>query len=263
MKENISLKRPLVSVIMPTYNCAGYISKSIQSVVDQTMTDWEIEIVDDNSTDDTYERIAQYLKAYPAIHYTKLPKNGGPSVARTEAIRRARGKYIAFLDSDDLWLPEKLEKQITFMKQTGATFSCTAYEQIDEQGNGLHKVLVPPKMTDYRKMLRLACPIGNLTVMYDQEALGKYEVPPIKKRNDFALWLLVVKNARYCAGMPDVLARYRVRSGSTSHNKLGLIKYQWKLYYSIERLGFLRSCWAMCCWAAVKGTGLGLDKREC
>lgn len=256
-------ERPLVSVVMPTYNCAGYIEESIKSVIAQTVSSWEIEIVDDCSTDNTYEVIRPYLEQYPAIHYTRLDTNGGPSVARTEAIRRANGKYIAFLDSDDTWLPEKLEKQIAFMQHAGVTFSCTAYEQIDEQGESLHTVLVPPEKTDYRKMLRLSCPIGNLTVMYDQQTLGKYEVPLIKKRNDFALWLRVVRDAGCCVGMPKVLARYRVRSGSTSHNKLGLVKYQWELYHRIEKLGAIHSCWCMCCWAVVKGTGFGLDKREC
>lgn len=247
--------RPRVTVVMPAYNSEGFIEMSIQSVIAQTLTDWEIEIVDDCSTDDTYEVVRPYLKQYPSIHYTCLDTNGGPGVARTEAIRRANGKYIAFLDSDDLWLPEKLEKQIAFMEKTGAVFSCTAYEQIDEEGNSLHKILEPPEETDYNKMIRLSCPIGNLTVMYNQEALGKYEVPLIRKRNDFALWLRIVKDAGYCAGMPEVLARYRVRSGSTSRNKLGLVRYQWQLYHDIEGLGFLRSCWYMNCWAVVKGSG--------
>ncbi len=252
----------MVSVVMPTYNCGRFIEASIRSVIAQTVSEWELEIVDDCSTDDTYEVIRPYIEEYPSIHYTRLDANGGPSVARTEAIRRARGRYVAFLDSDDIWLPEKLEKQIRFMEEKGASFSCTAYEQMDEAGNSLHKVLIPPEKTDRGKMLRLSCPIGNLTVMYDQRALGKYEVPLIKKRNDFALWLRVVKDAGYCAGMPEVLACYRVREGSTSHNKLKLIKYQWELYHDIEKLGLFRSCWYMCCWAVIKGTGLGLCVRE-
>ena len=109
-------KLPLVSVIMPTYNCAAYIGTSIESVISQTVTDWEIQIVDDCSTDDTQSVLQPYLKKYPNIHYYCLLENGGPAVARTEAIKRAAGKYIAFLDSDDLWFPDKLEKQISFME---------------------------------------------------------------------------------------------------------------------------------------------------
>lgn len=117
----------LVSVVMPTYNCGKYIAKSIESVLVQTLSDWELQIVDDCSTDDTIKILQPYLEKYHQIHYYKLPKNGGPAVARTEAIKRSNGKYIAFLDSDDLWFPDKLEKQIAFMQEQNFEFSCTAY----------------------------------------------------------------------------------------------------------------------------------------
>lgn len=253
----------LVSVIMPTYNCGKYIAESIESVIAQTVTDWEIQIVDDYSTDNTDEILKPYLEKYLNIHYYRLLQNGGPAVARTEAIRRATGKYCAFLDSDDLWTPEKLEKQIDFMKKTGAQFSCTAYRQMDTDGNDLHTVMVPPKKTAYQKCITLSNPIGNLTVMYDQEALGKFEVPLIKKRNDFALWLQILKKTHYCYGMEEVLGTYRMgRAGSVSHNKLAQAKYHWQLYHEIEGHGFVRSAYELGCWAFVKGTGIGLDKRK-
>ena len=255
-------KRPLVSVIMPTYNCGRFIAESVQSVLVQTMPDWELQIVDDASTDDTSDELKPFLETYPQIHYTRLPQNAGPAVARTEAIRRAAGKYIAFLDSDDLWVPEKLEKQIGFMERTGAKFSATAYERMNEGGKPLGVILYPPEKTDYRKMIRLSDPIGNLTVMYDQEALGKYEVPPIQKRNDFALWLQILKDTEYCYGLQEPLARYRLRAGSVSNNKWVLLKYQWQLYHDIEKLGALRSCWGLGCWAFVKGTGIGLKRKK-
>lgn len=251
----------LVSVVMPTYNCASFIEESILSVINQTLTDWELLIVDDCSTDNTYEVLKPYLDKYTNIRYTVLKENGGPAVARTEAIRMACGKYVAFLDSDDLWEPDKLEKQIAFMKETGAAFSCTAYRQIDETGNRLNKVLVPPEKTDYNTMLRLSDPVGNLTVMYDQEILGKYEVPPIKKRNDFALWLRILRDAPYCAGMPDVLGSYRIRSNSVSSNKLKLAKFHWQLYREIEQLPIWKCVWAMGCWAWTKATKIGLNVR--
>lgn len=252
----------LVSVIMPTYNCANYISESIESVIAQTETNWEIQIVDDCSTDNTQEILKKYLKRYPdKIHYYRLPKNSGPAVARTEAIKRASGKYIAFLDSDDLWYPEKLEKQIAFMKLTGAKFSCTAYEQMDSSGKKLNRALIPPKMVSYDKCIKLANPIGNLTVMYNQEELGKFVVPTIKKRNDFALWLQILKRTSYCYGMQEVLGVYRIgRKGSVSHNKLRQAKYHWQLYHKIENHGLLRSSYEVFCWAFVKGTGIGLHK---
>lgn len=252
----------LVSVIMPTYNCGRFIEESIQSVINQTISDWEIQIVDDGSTDNTYEVLQPYLKKYPTIHYHRLLENGGPDVARTEAIKRATGKYIAFLDSDDIWTPDKLEKQIAFMQEKNVAFSCTAYTQIDESGSCLHTICIPPPKTDYKKMIFLADPIGNLTVMYDQELLGKYEVPSIRKRNDFALWLKILHDVEYCYGMPEVLARYRIREDSVSSNKIKLIKYHWQLYHDIEGHNIFRSFFEICCWAFVKGTGIGLNKKK-
>ena len=204
----------LVSVIMPTYNCGKFISQSLDSVILQTISDWEVQIVDDCSTDNTAEVLKPYLEKYPNIHYYVLPQNGGPAIARTEAIKRATGKYVAFLDSDDLWMPNKLAKQIEFMEKTGAKFSATGYGWMDEDGNDLHTALIPPKKTDYKKMISLSNPIGNLSVMYDQEALGKFEVPSIKKRNDFALWLQILKKTDYCYGIEEVLGTYRDRKST-------------------------------------------------
>lgn len=253
----------LVSVVMPTYNCGEFIGKAIDSVIAQTVRDWEIQIVDDCSTDNTSTVLQPYLKKYQSIHYYKLPQNGGPALARTEAIRRAAGRYIAFLDSDDIWMPEKLEKQVAFMEKTKAAFSCTAYQQMDEWGNSLHTVITPPEKIDYRTCIRLGNPIGNLTAMYNQEALGKFEVPPIKKRNDFALWLKILGKTEFCYGMEDVLGVYRLgRKGSVSSNKLGQAKYHWQLYHGIEGHGAVRSAYEIGCWAFVKGTRIGLDRKK-
>lgn len=248
---------------MPTYNCEKYILQSLDSVIAQTVKDWEVQIVDDCSTDNTAQVLKPYLDKYPNIHYYVLENNGGPAVARTEAIKRATGKYIAFLDSDDLWMPDKLEKQIKFMEKHGAQFSATGYGLMDEDGNDLHTALIPPKKTDYNKMIKLSNPIGNLSVMYNQEALGKFEVPSIKKRNDFALWLQILKKTDCCYGMEEVLGTYRKgRSGSVSSNKLKQAKYHWQLYHDIEGHGVVRSIFEIVCWACVKGTGIGIDKRK-
>lgn len=253
----------LVSIIMPTYNCGKYIEESVQSVLAQTIMDWELLIVDDCSTDDTAEILKPYLERFSNIHYDCLAVNSGPAAARTKALRMAKGKYIAFLDSDDIWAPQKLEKQICFMEETGAEMSCTAYRQMSEDGEDLHIVMIPPEKMDYRKCIRLSNPIGNLTVMYNQETLGRFEVPPIKKRNDFALWLQVLKKTRYCYGMTEVLATYRMgRSGSVSQNKIKQAKYHWQLYHEIEKHGVIRSAYEMGCWVFVKGTGIGLSRRK-
>ena len=256
------MKKPLVSIIMPTYNCEHYIAESIESVIKQSVQEWELLIVDDCSTDQTKEIVEKYQVDYPdKIYYFKLSHNSGAAVARTLGIEKATGKYVAFLDSDDIWYPEKLEKQISFMEKSGSVFSCTAYEQMNEDGVRLHVRFIPPKETDYNKMLRLSDPIGNLTVVYNQEKLGKYTVPDIKKRNDFALWLKILHDAPVCDGLPDVLAVYRVRKNSISSNKLQLAKYHWQLYREIEKLKLPKAIWAMGCWAWVKGTGRGINKK--
>ena len=253
----------LVSIIMPAYNCGKYLGQAIESVASQTMKDWEIQLVDDCSTDNTAEIVETYIKKYPNIYYCRLPKNSGPAIARTEAIQRASGKYIAFLDSDDLWMPDKLEKQIMFMEEKKIGFSCTAYRQMDEKGNNLSTIMIPPKKISYQKCIYLSNPIGNLTVMYNQEVLGKFKVPEIKKRNDFALWLQILKKTKYCYGMKEVLGIYRKgRSGSVSSNKLSQAKYHWKLYHEIEKHGIVKSGFEVGCWAFVKGVGFGRKQSK-
>ena len=255
------MMKPLVSIIMPTYNCGLFICESIDSVLKQTVTDWELLIIDDCSTDNTKEVLKPYLEKYANIHYECLPENGGPAVARTEGLKKASGTYIAFLDSDDCWDPEKLEKQIRFMEDNHADFSCTAYRQMNEDGELLGVTLFPPEKTDYRHCILYSNPIGNLTVMYNQDHLGKFEVPPIRKRNDFALWLQILKKTDYCYGMQDVLATYRSgRTGSVSTNKLKQAKYHWQLYHDIEKHNIFRSAFEVCCWAVVKVLGLGARK---
>ncbi len=252
----------LVSIIMPTYNCGAFLAQSIDSVLSQTVTDWELCIVDDCSTDNTREVLQPYLERYPNIHYTRLEQNGGPAVARTVALGQAVGKYIAFLDSDDLWTPDKLQKQIAYMEEQDVPFSCTAFRHMDEEGNLLDVVRIPPKKTDYNKMLYLSNPIGNLTAMYNREQLGDYEVPTIKKRNDFALWLKILRDVPYCAGMPEVLGYYRLRSNSVSSNKLKLLGYHWELYRNVEKLPLWKCILAIGTCLAVKLTKAGWTKLK-
>lgn len=239
----------LVSIITPTYNCAAFIGETIESVLAQTYTNWEMIIVDDRSQDNTAEVVASYHDE--RIHYTLLEQNSGAAVARTVAMNMAQGQYMAFLDSDDLWMPNKLERQLRFMRDNGHAFSCTAYEQIGEDSAPLGKVIRTVKKTDYNRLL-LDCPVGNSTVMYDVSAMGKFEVPNIRKRNDDALWLQMLKKEKYIWGMEDVLMRYRIRQGSISNNKLKVIKYHWILYRDIEHLSVPRSIFHIGYWCVIK-----------
>lgn len=241
----------LVSVITPTYNCAAFIGRTIESVQAQTYENWEMIIVDDRSKDNTREVVEKYMFSDKRIKYICLEKNSGAAVARTRAMKEAAGEYMAFLDSDDLWKPDKLEKQLEYMKKNKINFSCTAYEQIDEGGKSLGKIIKTVKRTSYNRLL-FDCPVGNSTVMYNVNAMGKFEVPNIRKRNDDALWLTMLKKEKYIYGMPDVLMEYRVRQNSISSNKLSLIKYHWQLYRDIEHLSVPRSVFHVCWWGIIK-----------
>ena len=233
-------KRPLVSVIMPAYRCAALLRESVASVQAQTMTDWELFIVDDCSPDDTFDT-AKALEAEDArIHALQTAGNAGPGEARNIGLENARGEYAAFLDSDDLWLPEKLERQLAFMKEKNAAFSCTAYDRVDEAGTVLGHVWPFPE-ADYNKVLFFANPVGNSTAMFRREGLEEVRVPPIRKRNDFALWLRILRTVPKVYGLQDVLGVYRVRESSVSSNKRKLIAYQWKLYRELEGLSLPRT----------------------
>lgn len=241
----------LVSIITPTYNCAKFIAATIDSVLAQTYKNWEMIIVDDCSQDDTQRIVEDYVSKDSRIRYYLLDKNSGAAVARTTAMNLAKGSYMAFLDSDDIWLPNKLEQQIAWMQSNGYAFSCTAYEQIDENGNSLGKIIKTIKKTSYNRLL-LDCPVGNSSVLYDVEKMGKFEVPNIRKRNDDALWLQMLKKEKYIWGMPDVLMQYRIRKNSISSNKFKVIKYHWILYREIEHLSIFRSVFHICYWCLIK-----------
>ena len=241
----------LVSIITPTYNCAEFIARTIDSVLAQTYRNWEMIIVDDQSNDTTREIVEGYMKNEPRIKYYRLSENSGAAVARTTAMQMAQGSYMAFLDSDDIWMPDKLERQLRWMTENGYVFSCTAYEQIDENDRPLGKTIRAVKKTNYNRLL-LDCPVGNSSVMYDVEAMGKFKVPDIRKRNDDALWLTMLKKEKYIWGMPDVLMKYRIRANSISSNKLSVIKYHWILYRKIEHLSVIRSVFHICYWCMIK-----------
>lgn len=245
------MKEKLISVIMPTYNCAKFIEETIETVIAQTYKNWELIIVDDCSKDNTNEIVDKYILKDNRIKYYRLDMNQGAAMARNKAMELANGSYMAFLDSDDLWKNDKLEKQLKFMEENNYNFSCTSYEQIDEDGKELNKVINSKQKADYNRVL-LDCPVGNSTVIYNVEKLGKFKVPNIRKRNDDALWLQILKNERYIYGMNEVLMKYRIRQNSISRNKVDLIKYHWQLYREIEHLSVIRSIFHICWWGIIK-----------
>ena len=224
--------KDLVSIVMPSYNTGRYIKESIESVLAQTYTNWELLIVDDCSTDNTDEVVAPFL-ADSRIRYLKNEKNSGAAVSRNYALREARGRWIAFLDSDDLWSAEKLEKQIEFMESNGYHFSYTEYEQIDEASLKLGVRASGPRRITKRGMYRYCWP-GCLTVMYDASIVGLVQISDIKKNNDYAMWLKVCVAAD-CYLLGEVLARYRRRGGSISnHSYAKLIKWHYRLFRVAE-----------------------------
>lgn len=237
----------LVSIIMPVYNCAQYIESSIKSVQNQTYTNWELLAVDDCSSDDSAEIVKAYASLDSRIRYIGLHQNSGAAEARNRAIREARGTFLAFLDSDDIWYPTKIEKQISYMIDNNVAFTCTAYACIDEYGQSMGKAIYPFRQSGYWKCLYYGNCIGNSTVVYRLSNEGKIYAPNIRKRNDFALWLKILKKEPLCIGIQDILADYRVRNGSLSKDKASLIKYQWSLYRDIEKLPIIHCVAALIC----------------
>ena len=223
----------LVSIIMPSYNTAKYIAESINSVLAQTYTNWELLVVDDCSTDSSVEIIKNYCTKDERIQLFVNDKNSGAAASRNKALRGAAGRWIAFLDSDDLWLPEKLEKQITFMENNGYKFSYTDY-RIQLNGKWLPYVNTGPNKVTKHK-LKNYCYFSTITVMYDRKYIGLIQIEPIKKNNDYAMWLKIIEKAN-CYRLPECLSFYIKHNGSISSGcKVKLIKYHYIMWRIAER----------------------------
>ena len=223
----------LVSIIMPSYNTGEYIKQTIESVLAQSYTNWELIIVDDCSTDNTDEVVKPFLSDQ-RFKYLKNEKNSGAAISRNRALREAKGKWIAFLDSDDLWKPEKLKRQIGFMVRNGYSFSYTNYSEIDECGNPNGRTVTGPKTITKTGFFNYCWP-GCLTVMYDRNVVGLIQIADIKKNNDYAMWLKACRKA-VCYLLDEDLALYRKgRSGSvSSHSIRTMIGWHYKLYREAE-----------------------------
>lgn len=219
--------KDLVSVIMPSYNTGRFIRETIESILNQTYENWELIIIDDCSNDDTESILKEYIDS--RINFYKNRKNCGAAFSRNKGILLAKGKWIAFLDSDDLWVQTKLEKQLKYMKKNNYCMTYTNYEIIDEGSNKNYIYVTGPKHINKRKMYAYCWP-GCLTVMFNVEKVGKIQINNLKKHNDYAMWLKIIEKTD-CFLLDENLAKYRVRSNSISRaNIFVLIKYHYLLF---------------------------------
>ena len=233
----------LVSIIMPSFNCGIYVTETIRSVQAQTYQNWEIIFIDDCSNDGTMPIVLDMKKADNRIIVSQNFSNCGAAVSRNMALQKARGRWIAFLDCDDLWEPTKLEKQVRFMEENGYSFSYTKYQEMDSNGKLTGVTISGPKHVTKRGMYNFCWP-GCLTVMYDASKIGLIQIEDIKKNNDYAMWLKVCKKAD-CFLLPEVLAKYRRgRAGSVStHGIIIMIGWHYKLWREAEKRSVIASLW--------------------
>ena len=233
----------LVSIIMPSYNCGKFVEETIRSVQAQNYQNWEIIFMDDCSTDDTIRKVAALRDKDERIHLFQNHCNQGAAISRNNALKEAKGHWIAFLDSDDLWEAEKLEKQIKFMEENGYAFSYTNYQEIDSDSKPSGVFVSGPKHITKQGMYNFCWP-GCLTVMYDASKIGLIQIEDIKKNNDYAMWLKVCKKAD-CYLLDECLAKYRRgRAGSvSSHSIKTMIGWHYKLWHEAEKRGVVASLW--------------------
>ncbi len=230
----------LVSVIMPAYNAAQFIEAAVKSVRDQNYTNWELIVIDDASTDGTRKILQKLSNQESRLRLITNETNKGPGISRNKGIAAAQGDFIAFLDADDLWKPQKLENQLKFMRENDVDVSYSSYERIDENGERRKEVVEALPFLKYEKLLKSNY-VGNLTGIYNCKKLGKIYGPEVKKRQDWGLWLNAVKKADTARSIKAPLALYRLRKSSISGNKLEMLKYNFNIYHKVLGFSFLKS----------------------
>ena len=240
---------PKFSLIIPVYNVEKFIETTITSVLNQTYKNVEYILIDDCSPDNSAEIIQRLAKEYPNIRYHKLEKNSGAGFARNTGIKLAEGQYIAFLDSDDCWKPEKLEKQIALSKEKNAELVFTAIEMIDEKGNIIKAKRNVKEIIDYKFLLKNTM-IATSSVLIDISKVGKFEMPLIRSGQDYATWLMLLRNGRRAYGINDALTQYRRTEGSLSSKKTKNWKKVWNIQVNNEGIHPIVAYWN-CFWYAV------------
>ena len=244
---------PLVSVIMPCYNMEKFIAHSIQSVRNQSFTNWELIIVDDASTDKTVDKVKPFCEQDERVKLFVKTQHSGIADSRNQALAAAKGRYLAFLDADDIWHPDKLERQLAFMQENKVAFSYSAYELIDEEGQPLQKTIATAGNLNHDAYLRNTI-IGCSTIMVDKEKVGEVTVPNFRTSEDTATWLNILKKDFLAYAIDEVLVSYRIRRKSASSNKLKASHDLWKVYRQQEKLPIFNAltCFSSYVYHAIK-----------
>ena len=239
------MNEPLVSIITPVYNAEMFLSDTIKSVQNQTYKNWEMLLVDDCSKDNSAQIIKEFQKYDDRIKYIKLKKNSGASVSRNEGIRNAKGRFIAFVDSDDIWKPEKLEVQVKYMLENNLGFTFTSYRYMKEDGELTNKVAKAPSKINYNGLLKNTI-IGCSTVVIDTDIVEAFEMPLVRRGQDTATWLQILRKEKYAYGIDKDLVYYRLVGESLSSNKIIALKRTWNTYRNVEKLGLIKSSYVFC-----------------
>lgn len=245
----------LVSIIVPVYNASIFIKETVNTCLNQTYENFELIFIDDCSTDESIKIINEYMKKDKRIKLAKNDKNSGAAITRNNGIKLATGKYISFLDADDLWDKTKLEKQIKFMQEKDCAFSYTSYEFADENGRPNGKKVIVPSLINYKKALKNTT-IWTSTVMLDMSKLSKDDIymPNVRRGQDTATWWKILKKIDKAYGLNEILSFYRRTNNSLSSNKIKALKRTWNLYRNVEHLNFCYSlyCFLFYCINAIK-----------
>lgn len=239
------MNKYLVSIVTPVYNSEKFISETIESIQSQTYRNWELLLIDDCSKDNSYEIIKNYMKNDDRIKYIKLEKNSGAAVSRNTGIKNAKGRFIAFIDSDDLWEAKKLEIQVKYMLENKLGFSFTSYRYIKEDGTRTNKIAKAPNKINYNGLLKNTI-IGCSTVLIDRNIIGDFTMPLVRRGQDTATWLQLLKKEKYAYGISEALVNYRLVGNSISSNKITALKRTWNTYRNVEKLGLLKSSYVFC-----------------
>ncbi|MEG0250053.1 MAG: glycosyltransferase family 2 protein [Peptostreptococcus sp.] len=242
------MKDALVSIITPVYNAEKFIIETIESVQNQTYTNWEMLLINDCSTDSSADIIKEKAAEDSRIKYIKLDKNSGAAITRNTGIAKAQGRYVAFLDSDDIWKPDKLDKQLALIKEKGVGFCFTSYRYVMQDGVPTNKVARAPEKIDYNGLLKNTI-IGCSTVLIDREVIGDFRMTNVRRGQDTATWLQLLKRTEYAYGIHEDLVWYRVVDGSLSHNKWNAIKRTWNTYRNVEHLSLPKAMYVFVFYA--------------